>query len=384
MPTVLFSAGDVSGDAHAANLIRALRRRDPGLSCVGLGGSAMQAAGMELLQDLTATAAIGPFDAAKHLSELQQARRRFAECLDKRKPDLVVLVDFGDFNLPFIAPLASARGVRVAYFISPQIWAWGRWRLKYVRKHVSRMLALFPFEKAFYEEAGVPVTWVGHPLIEQAKPKKTADAARKEWGINPVRMTVGLLPGSRPAEIRRLLPLLRDAAERIARSMPGVQFLVPVAPGLTPEALAPGLASDRLSVCFSQGNIQDALQLMDAAVVCSGTATLETALAGVPLAVVYRTSWPTFLAARIVMRTPHIALANIVAGKPLVPEFVQRKAEPKAIAELIVSWLRDEPLRLAKREELQAIREKLGPPGAIERAAEAILGELKEAPLSAE
>ncbi len=376
MPTILFSAGDPSADAHAAELIQALKRRDPALTFVGLGGPAMQAAGMELLEDLTAAAAIGPFDAVKHIATLVRARRKFAQCLAERKPDLVVLADFGDFHLPFLAPLAGKAQRRVVYFISPQIWAWGKWRLRYVHAHVNRMIALFPFEEAFYQKEGIPVTWVGHPLAERSRPSIDRAAAGQRWSINPVRMTVGLLPGSRLSEIKRHLPLMLKTAEQITQKMPGVQFLVPVAPGLNAGSFSAAQKYPNLQIHLSDGPLADSLQLMDAALVCSGTATLETALARVPMAVVYRTSWPTYLAAKGVLRIPNIALVNIVAEKPIVPEFVQQQANPKALAQAMITLLRDTNIRQEMILSFEKVRRRLGPPGAIERAAEAILKEL--------
>jgi lipid-A-disaccharide synthase len=377
MPLILLSAGDPSGDAHAARLIDELRAQDSSLQFAGLGGPAMQAAGMELLDNLTAAAAIGPFDAAGHLPLLLRARKRFKRFLAERKPDLTVLVDFGDFHLPFLAPLASARGAKVVQYISPQIWAWGRFRLRWVRAHISRMLVLFPFEEAFYVQEGIPATWVGHPLAEQASPALDANTARNQWGLNAGRMTVGLLPGSRASEVRRHLPLMLQAAGRIADAMPGVQFLIPAASGLAPELFEPALRSSHLAICLAQGPLADCLQLLDAAIVCSGTATLQTALAGVPMGVVYRTSWPTYLAARLVLRIPNIALVNVVAGRAVVPEFVQRQAQPQPIAEAIVGLLRDASARQQMVDALRQVKAALGGPGAVQRAAKAVLGELR-------
>ena len=179
MPSLCFVAGDPSGDAHAARLITALRAREPSLAAAGLGGPAMQRAGVSLLDDLTKAAAIGPFDAARHLGRLLRAKRLLNEHLSRQRPDLVVLVDFGDFNLPVIAPLAKRHRLPVLYYISPQVWAWGRWRLAYIRRHVDRMVVFFPFEEAFYRRAGVPVTWVGHPLVESARPSMSREEAMK-------------------------------------------------------------------------------------------------------------------------------------------------------------------------------------------------------------
>ena len=377
MASICVVAGDPSGDAHAARLIHALKAQQPSLTFSGLGGPAMRAAGATLLDELTQTAAIGPFDALKHLGRYRAAARALDAHYTAHRPDLVILVDFGDFNLPVIAPLAKRHGLRVLYYISPQIWAWGRWRLRYVRRYVDHMIVFFPFEATLYERYGIPVTWVGHPLIETARPTMTREDAINRMGLNPWRRTVGLLPGSRDREIARHLPLMLAAARRIAWEMPGVQFLIPKAAGIAVERLQGAVSRARVDAqIVAQGTMADALQLMEAALVASGTATLEAALGGVPMAVVYRTSWPTYLAARVAVRLPHIALVNVVAGRGVVPEFIQHRATPQHLADAIVAWVRNDAGAREMKSRLQQIREQLGPPGAVERAARTVLAQL--------
>ncbi|MBI4004384.1 MAG: lipid-A-disaccharide synthase [Candidatus Omnitrophica bacterium] len=378
MPSIVFSAGDPSGDAHAARLIEALKVRNPQLTFSGLGGPAMQRAGCSLLEDLTATAAIGPFDAVRHLTKFLRAKRALDEHLRAQHPDLAILVDFGDFNLPVIAPLVKRHGIPVVYYISPQVWAWGRFRLRSIRRDVDRMIVFFPFEEAFYQREGIPVTWVGHPLVESAHPTMNREDAAARFGLNAWRMTVGLLPGSRTDEVRRHLPLMLEAARHIAWDMPGMQFLLLRAAAIAHEAVSAPLSRAGLEVRAAEGLSTDALQAMDAAVVASGTATLETALCGVPMAVVYRTSWPTYVAARLVLRIPHIALVNVIAGEPIVPEFVQHGAQPERIARAIVELLRSEERRAQMQEALRRqVKERLGEPGAVERAADVVLQSMK-------
>lgn len=379
MPTICFVAGDPSGDLHAASLIDALSARQPDLGFTGLGGPAMQRAGVELLDDLTKAAAIGPFDAARHLSRFVRAKRLLEHRFQTRRPDLVVLVDFGDFNLPVIAPLAKRYHLPVLYYISPQLWAWGRWRLRFVQRHVDRMIVFFPFEEAFYRAARVPVTWVGHPLVERATPSLTKEEALSRFGLNPWRRTVGLLPGSREQEIRRHLPLMLAAARRIAWRMPGVQFMLPKAPGVARGRVETEISRAGIEVRIVEGSLYDALQLMEAAIIASGTATLEAALCGVPMAVVYRASWPTYLAARAVIRVPHIAIVNVLAGREIVPEFVQHRATAARVASTVVELLRNSERSDAMREQLRAATEQLGPPGAVDRATEVVLEMLRGA-----
>ncbi len=373
MPSLCVVAGDPSGDAHAARLLEALRARLPGLSGFGLGGPALQRAGLELLEDLTAAAAIGPFDAIRHLARLRRAVRRLDERLRRQRPDLVLLVDFGDFNLPVIAPLVKRYGLPIGYYISPQLWAWGRFRLRLVRRYVDRMIVLFPFEVPLYERAGVPVTWVGHPLVDTARPACSIEEARARCGLNAWRMTLGLLPGSRASEVRRHLPLLLQTAAAVAWHMPGVEFVIPRAPSIPRETLERALARRSLPAHVAEGPAADTLQLMDAAVVTSGTATLEAALCGVPMVVVYRTSWPTYVAARAVLRIPRIALVNVVAQQPIVPEFVQHRAQPARVANRLVELLRDDEQRAAMRKGFRMVRDRLGPSGAVARAADAVM-----------
>ena len=377
MSSVCLVAGDPSGDAHGAHLVEALRRLDPSLTVHALGGPKLHAAGAHLLEDLTQTAAIGPFDAARHLGRFARARAAFAKHLAAHRPDAVVLIDFGDYNLPVIAPLAKRAGCRVLYYISPQLWAWGRFRLRWVRRYVDRMIVLFRFEETFYRNAGVPVTWVGHPLVDTAVATVDKETAAKQFGINPLRMTVGLLPGSRLGEVARHVPILLGAAKHIAWQMPGVQFLLLKAPQL-PSAMFARVARAS-DIIVSENRMYDGLQAMDAAVVSSGTSTLETALFEVPMAVVYRTSWPTYLAAKSVVRIPHIAMVNVIAGREVVPEFVQHRASPRRIATAVVQLLRDKTRRALMQAELRAVKEQLGPPGAVARAAAVVLEELRKA-----
>ncbi len=377
MASICLVAGDPSGDAHAAKLIEALKTHPPTLTFAGLGGPAMQRAGMTLLQDLTTTAAIGPFDATRHIGALRHSLRVLEEHLTRQRPDLVLLVDFGDFNLPFVAPLVKRHRIPILYYISPQLWAWGRFRMRSVKQSVDRMLVFFQFEETFYQQAGVPVTWVGHPLIDEARPSLSRDEAMKSCGLNPWRRTVGLLPGSRERELERHLPLMLKAAQRIAWRMPGVQFVLPKAPALPRAAVDALLQRAGVDVCVAEGSVYDALQLMEAAIVASGTATLEAALCEIPMVVVYRTSWPTYLAAKAVIRVPRIGLVNIVAGRHIVPEFVQHRARPRPIGDAIVELMRDDERCETMKAGLREVKTTLGPGGAVNRAAAVVLDYLR-------
>ena len=377
MPSICFVAGDPSGDQHAARLVDTLKSREPSLTFTGLGGPAMARAGVVLLDDLTKASAIGPFDAARYLGRFTRAKRLLDDHLSAQRQDLVILVDFGDFNLPVIAPLVKRHRIPILYYISPQLWAWGRWRMRYVRRYIDRMIVFFPFEATLYARAGVPVAWVGHPLVEHAHASMPREEAIRRFGLNPWRRTVGLLPGSREHEMARHLPLMLAAAREIAWHMPGVQFLLPRAPTVSADVLRTRLGHAEIDVRVAEGTVYDALQLMEAAIVASGTATLDAALCEVPMVVVYRASWPTYVAARLVVRVPDIALVNVVAGRRLVPEFIQHRARPARIAAAVMELLRDEARAGQMREGLRDVKTTLGPPGAVQRAAGIVLDQLK-------
>jgi lipid-A-disaccharide synthase len=375
-PRILISAGETSGDRLGAGLARALLRRRPELELVGMGGPQMRAAGIELIQDAEQVAVVGIFEVLAHLPEIRAAMRRLEGELERRPPDLVVPVDFPDFNLRLAARSVRA-GVPVVYFVSPQVWAWRRGRIRTIRRLVRRMLVLFPFEVAFYERAGVPVTFVGHPLVEAVGGARPLERLRAAAGLDPQRPAIALMPGSRRSELRRLLEPMLGAAARIRQRYRDVQFLLPLAAGLPREPVqaridALGLAEEtRLG-----GEFPQVLAACEAGVVASGTASLEAALEGLPLVVVYRMNPLTYLLGRALVRLDAIALPNLVAGRRLVPELIQGDCNPGRIAAELADFL-ERPDRAARtREALLELRSSLGGPGAFDRAAEAVLDEL--------
>ncbi len=378
MKHISFVAGDPSGDVHAAHLVRALLSQNDNLRFSGLGGPRMQEAGVELLSDLTKASAIGPSDALKHIGTLREAKKAFEEHLVATKPDLVILVDFGDFNLPFIAPMVKQHGIQLAYFISPQLWAWGRWRLRYVKQYVDHMIVLLPFEQEFYAKAGVQATWVGHPIIEETQATRSAEETAEILGLSPMRMTVGLLPGSRHSEVRRLLPAFIQAAEALSKHMPGLQFVLSQSPNLD-DALFTAADTTHCKIIKTKEPLANILQTLDATFVASGTATLQTALHQVPMVVAYKTTWPTFLFARMLLKIPDIALVNVIAGKRLVPELLQNQVAPKKLCKALLPLLRDTALITETRLGLAKVKERLGKPGAIDRAATTVLDIIEEA-----
>ena len=369
---LFFVAGETSGDRHAAALVRALRRLDPQLQYAGLGGPQMQAAGVELVADLTQHAVVGIVEVVRHLGTLRRLYRQAADALDTQRPDLVVLVDYPGFNLRF-AREAKRRGIPVVYYVSPQIWAWGAGRLAAIRRLVDRMLVFFQFEEWLYTEAGVPVTWVGHPLLDDAKPLQPRAQALQQYGLRSDQPVIALLPGSRRQEIQQLLPVLAGAAERLSGQLHSVRFLVLQAPGVPTEQYRETLRHCRAD-CTVVPEWDDALlAACDLALVCSGTATLQCALLTLPMVIVYRTNPITWWIGTRVVTLPYIGLVNVVAGRTLAPECLQGDATPATIADAALGILRSETVRRQMQEGFQAVRASLGHPGASRRAAEAVL-----------
>jgi lipid-A-disaccharide synthase len=373
-PKIMLSAGEASGDRLGAGLARALRRRHPDVELIGMGGDEMAEAGVRLVQHASEVAVVGLLEVLSHLPQIRGAMRRLETCLAEERPDLLVPIDFPDFNLS-LARRAGQAGVDVVYFVSPQVWAWRRRRVYRIRRLVRRMLVLFPFEVPFYEEAGVPVSFVGHPVVESLA-TLGAGELRRRVGLDGDGPLVALLPGSRHSEIGRLLPPILGAAARLRRERPEVDFVIPRARTLAESVLAAAVAESGLDrVRVHSGDYPGLLTACDAGVVASGTASLEAAVAGLPVVVVYRVQPLTYLLGRALVRVDHVALPNLVAGRRLVPELVQGDCTADNIRRELGRLL--DPVEAGRiRDGLAGVRERLGGPGAFERAADAVWDEL--------
>lgn len=378
MPAKIFLfAGESSGDLHAAHLARALLRSRPDLRLVGFGGSQMRSAGVEILEDPTGVAVIGIAEVLRHLAEFRRLFRRAVAALDELKPDLVVLVDYPGFNLRF-AQEVKRRKIRLVYYISPQIWAWDPGRIRTIRRLVDRMLVVFPFEKKLYERHGVPVTFVGHPLLDQVKTAHDRLQTLQKLGLAEGMPVIGILPGSREGEIRRILPTLLAACERMKEALPSTaRFLLIKAPHLSWEIYRPILNRSTLNPKVLERWDYDGIYACDLVLVTSGTATLECALLERPMLIVYKTSWLTYLLSRLLIRIRMIGLVNIVAGRQVAPEFIQHHANPREIAREALELWTFVQKRRAMQESLQSVKTALGSAGASQRAAEAVLQELR-------
>jgi len=368
---VLLSCGETSGDLYAGELVRELGLRQPGIEVFGLGGDRLAAQGAELLAHVKDLAVVGLLEVVSHLRSLRRVFDRVLSEVDRRRPDVAVLVDYPDFNLRLARHLRR-RGVRVVYYVSPQVWAWRRGRLDTIRKTIDHMLVIFPFEEALYREAGVPVTFVGHPLVDLVRPPADQRAFVKGLGLDAERPVVALLPGSRLKEIAHNLPPLAGAVEKLAGERPELQFLLALAPSLSSRAVADALGSLPVHIVANQA--QGVLASGTVSVVASGTATVEAALLGAPMIVVYRLAPLTYLLGRRLVKVPHFAMANLIAGERVVPEVIQRELTPERVAAEVRALL-DAPARRERmREGLAEVRRRLGEPGASARAAAAVLG----------
>lgn len=370
---MLLVAGETSGDLHGATLARALAALAPEVTLAGMGGPRMAAAGVRLVQGIDGVSVVGATEVLSRLPALLAAFLALRRRLQDAPPRVLVLVDFPDFNLR-LARRARVLGIPVVYYFAPQVWAWRRGRLRAMARDVSRVLAVFPFEVGLYREAGVPVEFVGHPILD-ALPAldRTTERASLAGGGEPL---VGLLPGSRREEVRRLLPVLLAAAGEIRRRMPGVRYAVPVAsPALHAEVLA-ATRKAGLDVRLLPGGAHRVMAAADLVLVASGTATLEAACYGTPMVVVYRLSSTSYTLARLLVRgVSHISLPNIVAGREVVPELIQGRATAEGVARAALRLLEDGVARAEQRAALLEVRGRLGEAGAAGRAARAVLRE---------
>ena len=359
-------AGEASGDLHASEVVRELKRLDPKLETFGIGGDLLASEGMRVLHHAREMGIVGLFNVLRHLRFFRRVLDEMAETIAREKPDAVMLVDYPDFNLR-LAKRCKALGLRVIYYISPQVWAWRRGRVKQIAKVVDRMLVIFPFEEDFYREAKVPVTYVGHPLIDEMAVRRTPLAGKKTAnGQQPT--AIALLPGSRRHEVRALLPPMLDAISILEN----VDAFIIQAPTISSHELLAVMQQSRTFVRIVPHDRGEALSQADVALSSSGTATLECAIAGVPVVVMYRLSSLTHWLAQRLVTLRHFSLVNIVAGKNIVPELLQADVNGIRIAKEVRRLVEPEENARVRRE-LAEVTRKLGAPGASRRAAEAIM-----------
>ncbi len=363
-------AGEASGDMHGARLVEAMQALSPGLKFFGIGGRALRQAGVRISVDNSQLAVVGISEALSKLRILLRALKIAKDDLKRIRPDLLVVIDFPDFNLR-VATTARKLGIPVMYYISPQIWAWRTGRLKKIKKVVDHMVVIFPFEVAFYRTNHVPVTFVGHPLLDGMTPT-TSGQTNETLGANS--SLIGLLPGSRNEEVRRLLPTMVQVADILSAHMPGMRFAIPVASSVDRalvETIAEGRTARFLILSDKLRNILDEATLV---ITASGTVTLEAAIAGTPMIIVYKVSNFSYWLAKRLVRVEHIGLVNLVAGKTVAPELIQHEASAEKIAQRALQLLTDENRLAEMRRALSRVTRRLGAPGASKRAARVAMG----------
>ncbi len=382
-PRVMIVAGEASGDLHGGALARALLEKNPSLQLIGFGGDAMRQAGVDVFFDIEQLAVVGLSEVLFHLKTLIQAYRTACRLL-KEKVDLLVLIDYPDFNLR-LAKSAKQLGIPVVYYVSPQIWAWRSGRIKTIAERVDQMLVILPFEKELYASENIPCEFVGHPLLDEVLQKgipfsaetPSAEASQKkdylsEKGLDPLALTVGLLPGSRKREVLSHLPVMLEGMALLAKNFPGLQVLIPVASSLPQGLIEELVRSSPLPVRCVRGEVYEVMRASQIVVVVSGTATLQGALAGTPMVIIYKLSWITYQIARLLIPLKWAGLANIVAAKPFIPELIQSNVTPENIAGELGRLLKDKIEHEKMRQGLKAVAKRLGTAGASKRAASVI------------
>jgi len=367
--TVMIVAGESSGDMHGASLVREMLKIDPSLIFYGMGGNKMQEAGVKLIVNAAETAVVGLTEVISKLGTLFRTIRQMRKSLDEMKPELVILIDYPDFNLNFVAPAAKKRNIKIFYYISPQVWAWRKSRINKIKRLVSKMAVILPFEVNTYAAKGFMVDYVGHPLLDLVKPAYAKQESQKIFNLDVSKTTIGLLPGSRHSEVVKLLPEMLRAAEILTQKIQTVQFVLPLADTLEKKTVDDIVSGFAITVKVISGQTYDVISCCDLAIVASGTATLETALLNVPMVIIYKISPLSYFVGKLIVDVQNIGLANIIAGKTVVPELIQEDANGNRIASEAMAILNDEERKQEIIKELSAIRSKLGDPGAARKTA---------------
>lgn len=367
---VMIIAGEASGDAHGAGVVRELKKRQPSIEIFGIGGEKMKQAGMTLTYHVRELSFMGFVEVLKHLPLIRSVERTMEQLIVLKKPDVVVLIDYPGFNIRF-ARKAKKHGVNVVYYISPQVWAWKKGRVRKMRGVVDAMLVVFPFEEEIYRKNGIDVQFVGHPLLEELTIEFTREQFCKRFGVDPAKKILALIPGSRRQEIENIFSVMARAAGQLQRNEQ-CDVVVAVAPHLHQKLfemfLPPGV-----SLHFVENATHEVMKYADLAIVTSGTATLETACFETPMVVVYRTSWLTYAIARALVRIKNIGLVNIVAGKRIVPELVQGDVTVSKIVTIASELFHDADRRDKMKRDLSEVRGLLGTKDASANVATAIL-----------
>jgi lipid-A-disaccharide synthase len=373
---VLIIAGEASGDLYGGKLVKAIHVVDSSVFFLGVGGLHMREAGVKLLWNADEIGVVG-LPGVKRLLTIMSVFRAVSTNLQRWRPDLVVLIDYPEFNL-LVAGKAKKLGIPVMYYIGPQIWAWRSGRIKTIRRRVDRMVVILPFEERIYREGGVEVSFVGHPLLDVIRVTNEKSLIRSRYSKDRASRLVGLLPGSRINEISKLLPVMLDAAAALAKDIPDIHFLMPLAPTIRSHQIDHYLRGRELSLTVVENNTHEVIQVCEMMIAASGTVTLEAAILGTPLVVVYKVNPLTYWLGKRLIKVQHVALANIVAGEAVAPELIQHEANPEHIAREAIAILGDSDRQAWIRQRFAEVRDSVGKPGASARTA-AIALELMDA-----
>ena len=365
---IMIVAGEASGDLHAANFVKAAHSIEPTLHFYGIAGRKMQAAGVEAIHDADELAVMGLIEPLLNYRKLSSILKHMKQLVCEDKPDLLVLIDYPGFNLR-LAEAAKACGVKVLFYVSPQVWAWRQGRVKKIGERIDMMAVIFPFESEFYERFHIPVRYVGHPLVDEVHASLGKDEAFKAFALDPHKRTVGLFPGSRRGEVKRLLPIMLQAAKQLKQSHPQLQFVLPIASSLNREMIQPCLDAVDIEVTTVDGQSYDVAQICDAIMTASGTATLEIAMMGIPMVITYKVAWLTYAIVEHMIKIPHIGLANIIAGEEVAKEYVQKHATPAVLAAEIAHILDDQDYAEEMKQKLAEVKRRLGEGGGSDNLA---------------
>ncbi|MDD5116645.1 MAG: lipid-A-disaccharide synthase [Candidatus Omnitrophica bacterium] len=372
---IFILCGEPSGDLLAGGLIREIKRINPEIKVCGVGGKCLKEAGAEIICDIKELSVMGLFDVLKKLPRFLSLKKLIIKELNLRKPQAVIFVDFSGFNLR----LAKAINKRIPtiYYVSPQVWASREKRVNCIRDFISRVIVLFKFEEEFYRKRAIQAQWVGHPLVSLAAPSMDKQELLRQLKIGPSAKIIALLPGSRKQEIKKVLPVMLKAARIIGKDIPGSQFIIAKSPNVDMAVYENECRRLGIEVRIIEGKTYDCLNIADACLVCSGTATLETAIMQKPFVIVYKMNLLNYLLYRPQVKIPYIGIVNIVAGRKIVPEYIQFNARPQNIACEVLGLMREASRSGQMLKDLSAVKASLGAPGAAERAARLILDFLK-------
>ncbi|HIE42813.1 MAG TPA: lipid-A-disaccharide synthase [Nitrospinaceae bacterium] len=367
----LVVAGEASGDLHGSNLISALKVLQPLARFSGMGGSRMREAGVETLFGIERMGTVGVIEVLNEFDHYYKVYRTLMKEIASRKYDAVILIDYPTLNLR-LAKQGRRFDCPVLFFISPQIWAWRKGRIKDIRESVRKMFVILPFEEKLYLDAGVDAEFLGHPFIDMVHPSRSREESKMKYSLEPGIKTIGILPGSRMNEINSLLGVMVEAAERIRNELGSCQFLLPIADSIDPDLIRERLGSNSLGIQLIQGEAYDVMNICDTVIIASGSATLEAGILGCPMVIVYKLNPLTYWMARLLVKIPLVGLVNIVAGEGVVPELIQDKVTAENISAEVLALLRDPEKEQAVRERLLRIKKSLGEPGVMKVVAKRI------------